>query len=85
MKEQTKMKKSEQFREIIRIRYLAEPLKLINKHFPKGNKFRGEAMALMAVTFTNAWMGGIEYIERTKKYTSKYTKSQSKHKGNNKL
>jgi len=35
-----------------------QPLELLNKYFPKGSKKRGEAMALLAVTFWEAYDAG---------------------------
>lgn len=64
MKPETKEVKNERLRYIIRAKAIEESTKTLDKYFPKGNKKRGEAMALFAVCFNEGFDAGVKYMER---------------------
>lgn len=67
MKPQTKLKKQEQLRDKIRSKSLKEPTRVLDKFFPKGDKRRGEALCLLAISFNEGFNAGEELIDLEEK------------------
>lgn len=65
MKLQTKQKKREQMKIEIMDKYQQESIELLDTYFKKGNTKRGEAIAILAVSFFNGFKAGQEYSYKT--------------------
>jgi hypothetical protein len=77
MRKCIKEKKQEQKERKIFEKEQREPIELLNQYFPKGNKLRGEAMAILALAF---WSG--VKAEREISELNKSTKNFNKEKSN---
>jgi len=65
MKQETKIKKLEQIREILRAKAMVIPEELLEIYFPKGKtEYRGKAMSLLAVSFNEGFKAGTKFGER---------------------